>query len=649
VRIESLEIAGWMPFSSEFRLALPAGPIAIVGMHGGDGRRSNRAGKTSLLEAITWCLYGVHRKRLDDAIINRSCDECQVTVNLGWMRVTRSRARGRSTKLVVADRDVLADKEITLTGIAAQQYIEDVLARSLEDYLATSCFRQGDVDSIISRTAGERLTLVSEWLQQSKWIDARRIQSARASAVDTALAEKRATRDSAAGYVLGDEKRTALEWEVAELDVAIRELREQGGDLSTQLAEAASLRNQLQLHRDLRGLRHEVQTIRTKLKGRAELDAELAAAQQRESELAVVANEAAHAMRSLQRARAEGFDGHCPVTCEQCPVRDTVNETLQKATDRFTAAREASQAASAEWAGAKSEVAALRIRVAEFDRNAARYQSLVARGKEIAAGLTATEEEAEAAPSAQPIQLQLEALRAEVDEKSRRLGELQAMLRNDSVNVERHKTLEAELVQAQRQSKVSHLALSAIAAVPARIAAEQLGELEAEANVLLAGTGVSLRFSWARELADKASVCDACGYIFASKRGDECAMCQAPRGKKRAQELELLCDDGSGVEEDVRYNSGGTRAIVGAAVRLAASAMLRRLRPSASAWAIVDEPFGSLDAENREQLAQTFSGMLGSVGFEQALVVSHDPYLLAALPHRIVIDKDGGTSTVRLE
>ena len=46
---------------------------------------------------------------------------------------------------------------------------------------------------------------------------------------------------------------------------------------------------------------------------------------------------------------------------------------------------------------------------------------------------------------------------------------------------------------------------------------------------------------------------------------------------------------------------------------------------------------------------RTFAGMLGHVGLEQALVVSHDPALLAALPNRIVVDKDGSSSTARVE
>jgi len=116
-----------------------------------------------------------------------------------------------------------------------------------------------------------------------------------------------------------------------------------------------------------------------------------------------------------------------------------------------------------------------------------------------------------------------------------------------------------------------------------------------------------------------------------------------------SDELEILVDDGSGVIEDVKMKSGGARVLVASALRLTASLMLREIRGTPVGWATIDEPFGPLDAENREHLARVFSAMLGTVGLEQAFVVSHDVALLDAMPNRILIERTGGVSTVRLE
>lgn len=656
MRIASVVVRGWMPFADEFELQLPSGPIAVVGMHSGDARRSNRAGKTALLEAITWCLYGTHRKRLDDQVINRSVNSCEVTVRLGsgqpgyWhLVVKRSRTRGSSTKLVVTDRDILLGKDIELTGEAAQNQILQDIGLGLDDYQATSCFRQGDVESIISKTAADRLTLVSEWLQQSRWIAARKIQAQKASAAEAHLAERRASLATAAGYLLEPAAEEAINDELRVWQRRRAEIDRETQKVSDQMVESLTARKQLSLHSEQAQLREQLSVVRKQLEGRAEAERLKDDAAELEREASTALGTARIALQELSAVRVTGFDGRCPITCEDCPVADSVTETVRRSTALLEERQRADSEARQNWNQADRELGLRQRAVTEYMRHAARYQQIVQRGKEITTQLTMTEAEATAAPAVQPLQLKLEELRREFAELSQRSGTLKNKLEAAAAAAERHASLAKEVEQAERACRVSRLALRAISSVPAKIAAQQLTELEREANALLEGSGVSLRFSWARELGEKAPLCDECGYVYSSKRGDECPTCHAQRGKKRSQELELLCDDGSGAEEDARYNSGGTRAVVGAAIRLAASAMLRRLRSSQAAWAIVDEPFGSLDAENREQLARTFAGMLGHVGLEQALVVSHDPALLAALPHRIVIDKDGSNSTARVE
>lgn len=649
MKIDTIALSGWMPFAGEFELVLPHGPIAVVGSHSGDTRRSNRAGKTSLLEAITWCLFGTHRKRLDDDVINRSVQECSVTVAMGDVRVVRSRKRGSSTKLFLSMYDLLKGEMVEYTGEAAQKQLEIDLGIGVDDYLATRCFRQGEVESIVSKSAGDRLALVSEWLQQGKWFDAKKLQAIKTNAAETRLAEKRASVQTAATFVLPDAQRhemgerlNALKLQMGGLDIELKAV-------SNQLAEAAGAKVQLNSHRDIKGLRLQAADLRKRLANRGEVDTRRDEAAEQEAISRTSMANAFAAIKELESVRKTGFDGVCPITCEECPAAQHVTDVVQTASTLFVERSRSHEEQRRVWEQLRSEHDVAKRESTELDRLAVQYQTVVERGKKLASEITMTEAEAEAAATSEALTAEMASLRQRFAEMLQEATTIESSLLNAKRDDERYAVLCKEVEQAERAAVSSRLALRAISSVPARIAAQQLGELEQEANSLLEGTGVSLRFSWARELADKAPACEECGFVYPSKRGDACPTCKAARGKKRAQELELLCDDGSGAEEDVRFNSGGTRAIVGSSIRLAASAMLSRLRSSTVAWAIVDEPFGSLDAENREQLARTFAGMLNSVGLEQALVVSHDPALLAALPNRIVVDKDGSSSTVRVE
>lgn len=643
MRLVSIEISGWMPYAQRIVLQLPVGPIAIVGMHGGDERRSNRAGKTAFLEAITWCLYGTHRKRIDDAIINRECDGCEVIVTTDALRVKRSRVRGSSTKLVVTHDGN------DYTGDTAQDVIVRVLGLSSEDYLATSCFRQGDVDAIVRKTSGERLTLVSEWLQQNKWMRAKEIQNGRHRAAVKLLEDKRMARKMEGAHVLTDGILVALRNEFVRLDETTTAQHARMEELQVQLAEYSKIQQQLEALNELDRLRGEAAELKSQLLERGKIKAELETLRSEERQAKIASDKASAALAELKQLRLGRFNGVCPVTCEQCPVAEDVTTTVLKSSELLETRTLDDREARVVLGAARDRVVKSIARSGELDRHFAHYQWCIERGKEVAAMITMTREELEALPNAEAASAEFSEIQTKHGNALTRMGEISALLDNSDQSEKRCHELDGEVKKAEMVTKVTHLAFKAIASVPAKIAAQQLLQLEEEVNVLLAGTGISLRFSWTRELADKAPVCVECGHVFGTRRGDECPDCNAPRGKKLAQELELLCDDGSGVEEDVRYNSGGTRAIAGAAIRLGASAMLRQLRASQITWAIVDEPFGSLDLENREQLARTFAGMLGSVGLEQALVVSHDPALLGALPNRIVIDKVGSSSTLRLE
>lgn len=643
--IRGLEIVGWMPFAEPIKLELPDGPIAIVGRHAGDTRRSNRSGKTAFLEAINWCLFNEHRKRTDNDIINRSCDKCLVRIELDTYHdrfvITRSKARDQAVKLHVVFEGV------EYVGDAAQVEIESFVGLSFKDYVATSCFRQGDVDALIMRSSGERLAVVSEWLQQTKWLVAKKMQAARVARVSEELAHQRGQLNNQKAQVNTPALRKALADDLVRTEAARLQHEEKLGLINTRLRQSAELRALEEKHARLEQLRLQAAQIRKQMEAGPELRKKVAVLEEQWRIAESEADRAQAGLDELERLQTDGFDGKCPVMCKECPVADTVQSAVQDAAGIYHTI-----AADSEVKQHTSHLLSLSYRKVRNELTilegvTGRYKVVVESGKQLSEELAQSPSIGSEDDAA--LEKELQYVSRLSHEATARIAEIKQILATAELADKRIVELVNEIETTEEASAASQLALKAIAAIPARIASEQLAELEQETNLLLQGTGVSMRFSWQRELADKSPTCDVCGFLFTSKRPDECSVCNAPRGKKLANELEILCDDGSGAEEDVRYNSGGTRAMVGSACRLAASGMLRRLRSSTAAWAVVDEPFGSLDLENREQLARTFTGMLGTVGLEQALVVSHDPLLLAALPHHIVIDKDGDASTVRLE
>src|SRR5512137_1937298 len=70
---------------------------------------ANGAGKSSLLDAITWVLFGQARRK-DDSIINSHCDSAEVVLDFSYegniYRVQRSKTTGKSVMLDFFIQDV---------------------------------------------------------------------------------------------------------------------------------------------------------------------------------------------------------------------------------------------------------------------------------------------------------------------------------------------------------------------------------------------------------------------------------------------------------------------------------------------------------------------------------------------------------------
>ncbi len=145
---------------------------------------SNGAGKSSLLDAITWVLFGQARKR-DESIINLQSKTAEVAFIFHYeenlYRVIRSLARGKTTVLefqIALDPghpSTLALKEISWRPLTehsvreTQARIEQMLRLDYETFINVSFFLQGRADQFTQQPPSKRKEILGSILGLEIW------------------------------------------------------------------------------------------------------------------------------------------------------------------------------------------------------------------------------------------------------------------------------------------------------------------------------------------------------------------------------------------------------------------------------------------------------------------------------------------------
>ena len=136
---------------------------------------ANGAGKSSLLEAITWVIWGKSRAATEDDVINGGAKNARVdfdfSCNRQTYRVIRSRTRGRSSALEFQVETKAGNfKSITAKGLRATQ--EEIIACLKLDYdtfTNSAYLRQGRADEFMLRRPSERKQILADLLKLDRY------------------------------------------------------------------------------------------------------------------------------------------------------------------------------------------------------------------------------------------------------------------------------------------------------------------------------------------------------------------------------------------------------------------------------------------------------------------------------------------------
>ncbi|MHB8629206.1 MAG: AAA family ATPase [Aggregatilineales bacterium] len=136
---------------------------------------SNGAGKSSLLDAVTWALWGEARAKTDDELLHTGQNEMSVTVefeqdNVRYV-VTRKHARRKSANGLSLFRmnDDSEYEPISSGSGNTQPLIDQLLKLSHKTFIHSAFLRQGEADSFTIARPAERKRILAEILDLDRW------------------------------------------------------------------------------------------------------------------------------------------------------------------------------------------------------------------------------------------------------------------------------------------------------------------------------------------------------------------------------------------------------------------------------------------------------------------------------------------------
>ncbi len=264
-----LSLNNFMPYKAG------VAPIDFTSMHIASICGDNGSGKSSLIDAMTWALWGKARARSDDELIHQGENSMQVVFDFAVgsqvYRVIRKRTRGKSKRAPgQSSLDLFIDNEGTFLPIsgdridATEKKIIEVLHMDYDTFINSAFLRQGHADQFTVAKAVERKTVLTSILGLATYDqleqDARDIANRRGNTrlqvetnirdIDAELSHKPAYEEEMAQ---AQRQLTDIEKDLAGLEDSLIRLRQEKELLSAKQSQAVQMEEQInRMNRDRR-------------------------------------------------------------------------------------------------------------------------------------------------------------------------------------------------------------------------------------------------------------------------------------------------------------------------------------------------------------------------------------------------------------
>lgn len=621
--VDGLELLNFMPFQGTQELKnLGPGVYGVSGLFEGLVGRSNRSGKSALLEAFRYALNGVARKvSIVDKYIHNGQKEMGVKLWFnGDSNVHRKRIRKGQASVLVNDSKPKNVDQVMFDKIG----IED------SDFVDTCFVEQGGLHGVLGKTSGKIKTDVMRWLGLDIWKEVEKQVLVELKKVEKDVERAQMNIDLADGDILRlkDAKLSQEEFDLTEFEIvrfqekidACKDIERTLKDLDEKIGESRAISKALKIIK-------EHGTVERKVEVSAD---GLVAAKQERDEVLEIKGKLNSEKREAEK-NLKNFDGICPVDGVGCPRVDDINEDTVNRMHVFTEVSKNHERVCQNYKGANDDVRAKEITHQVLVEN---FQWLEkAKGvvkncgdkpEDIDAIMKKRDEIVDGVKDIKEYRNRLDDLRDEMSEmKAMKMRRDDAMARKIKFAVE---IKEAAVARDNMRTFAFAVGKKGI---PSMQVENALVSIQDNANDVLEelGTEHRLEFSFETYLQKKEAFCPECGFIYTKEK--KCPACNIGRDYEKSDELTVNVIDNGNVQS-FGQDSGGGKDLLALAVRIGLAKFF------GIKVLFLDECCGSLDEENLRLFVDMVSG-LPKHGFYQVFVISHRPDVAEALPRNIEV------------
>lgn len=671
MKIAYLKLENFMLYKKFNRKFEDKDIIGILCEYEDNPTRSNRGGKSTIPEAIKYCLFGLSRAKKEINLIHHGEEVMTVEVGLvdsdGKTYTIKRGRQGNSRK-----NSGLLECDWVDKKKEAQEEINKLLGCSGEELELTNFFKQSDINQFMELGSTKQKEHLMKWFKQLHWpkltdavgedlTEKRRELTQQRTKLETLEEDlidpkdvnfkikkvqvKMEARNERLAKLLKKQKK--LEKEI-KTDGEIEELQEQLEEVEIEIQEVEEqIEEQKELKEKYKKGKKALKGWKTKASKMVKFYPKLL--KDYKEVIFQCEQEKKQLTKTLKDINGK-FCGVCPVLNEGCDRIKADPKQIKKMNKRVKEldverqqfqgkieALEESRDIEQTIDDFKNKLKTLKERMTKAKSPVDKLKGLESKYESLKAKIakasdTSGNEELEI------IEEKIQESKSGLDSLNQKLGQYQSQIVRYKKAKKKISKIEETIKELEDEIEdLKYLAfMFGKNGIPSQEIENAFQEVEDEINFILGrmGTSLEVSFNADRELGTWEEECVGCGFRFPKGyRKSECSQCGETRQKKRKDELHLSVME-NGNETNFEQESGGGKALISIAVRIALTMLMRRQKGSVLNVLFFDEPDSAFDEENKQVFMQMVTRVLVEYcNVQQVFWISHDKRIQNSVPH----------------